>query len=63
MAIEFIIYIIAAMVIWDFTNHIDDLLLNRKKITRPLHPISARKFFDYLAKGDENKRWRFYNIF
>jgi hypothetical protein len=53
--LEAIPYIIALMILWDFSLHVYDLLHVFDK-TKSKHPLGAYLIYDYFSKGDQEKR-------
>lgn len=63
MALDFILYIITIMIFYDFSLHIVDLLRSYKKIKRRMHPLPIGTLFDYISKGNIEKRQQIRQIF
>lgn len=63
MALDILLYIVAAMIIYDFTLHVDDILEVYGKISKTKHPLGAGKLFNYLSKGNKVKKKKIYQIF
>jgi hypothetical protein len=62
---DWLLYLLAVMVFYDFSLHVFDLL-HVYKITTISHPLGAYKIFNYFSKGDELKRKKvikFFGIF
>jgi len=60
--IEIIPYILAVMILWDFSLHIYDLLHVFNK-TKAKHPMGAYLIYDYFAKGNQEKRKKVKQVF
>lgn len=59
---DWLLYLLAAMIFYDFSLHVFDLL-HVYKITTIRHPLRAYKIFDYFSKDDVLKRKKVYQIF
>jgi len=59
---EVLIYIILVMIAYDLSLHVFDFLRVRGAIGAK-HPLGAYRLFDYLSKGDKEKRKKIYNLF
>ena len=57
-----ILYMLAAMIIYDFSLHLFDLLIDYKLITKK-HPLGLYLLLDYVSGSDPVKRKSTYNIF
>jgi hypothetical protein len=55
-------YILAVMIIYDFSLHVFDLLLHAK-LTTHKHPLGIYLVLNYFAGNDAQKRKTIYNIF
>jgi hypothetical protein len=62
MNLDFILYILAGMIFYDFSLHVYDLLHAFKK-TKAKHPLGAYLIFDYFSKGNEEKKAKVYQVF
>lgn len=59
---NFILYILAIMIVYDFSLHIYDTALHFK-LTKHKHPLGMYKVMDYFGGRDQYKRATVYNIF
>lgn len=55
-------YILAIMILYDFSLHIFDFLIN-KGITKMKHPFGVYLLKDYFAGDNQKKRERIHDIF
>jgi hypothetical protein len=63
MAFDLILYAVAAMILYDFSLHIDDILKAFGKTSKAKHPLGSGRLFDHLSKGNELKREKIYQTF
>jgi len=55
MALDFILYIVAFMILYDLSLYIYDYFFNKT--------LLEDKIFDHFSKGNKTKRFKIYNIY
>ena len=62
MVFDVILFVLGLMIFYDFSLHLFPLLRSFN-ITTARHPFGLYLLFDYLAKDDEEKRKKCYELF
>ncbi len=59
---KWILYVLAILIFYDLFLHLYELL-QIFNITKKRNPFSVARLFDYVSKGDTQKRRKVYQIF